>query len=447
MINPPDDPARIFLPADWRVLGFGLALTLSVTVLFGLAPALRASAIQPLNALKGGEDPHSRRNSMHVLVGLQAAFCFLILFVAGLFINTFSHLANQATGFSAERLLVLDTIAEPPQTPVYWEQMADRLRATAGVETVALAGQPLLSTKSWNGFVSVNGAPPGPVLAEFMRVSPGWIQAMGIHLVEGRDFRRGETTPTPALVNQTFVRQFFAGKSPLGKFFQKGGVGVRFYVTGVIRDTPYRNLRDAAPPLALVPFDLPDSPGTPQAIRDATLIVRTATANPLALASALRSETARAGHGFRVSNIRTQLEINASHTVRERLLATLALFFAALALALAGIGLFGVLDYSVLQRRREIAIRIAIGARPGTLARTVTAHVFVQVLVGSLAGLALGMVSVHYIASLLYGVKPTGAATLALPALAILCAAIVAAIPPVVRAVRIDPVRVLRDTD
>ena len=140
MINPPDDPVRLFLPADWRVLGFGLALTFGVTFLFGLAPALRASAVQPAGALKGGEDPHSRRRLMHGLIATQAAFCFVVLFVAGLFMVTFKRLSAQPTGFSAERLLTLETIARPAQLPVYWDQIADRLRQVPGVERVAMAG-------------------------------------------------------------------------------------------------------------------------------------------------------------------------------------------------------------------------------------------------------------------------------------------------------------------
>ncbi len=111
-INPPDNPARLVLPADWRVLGFGLALTFGVTLLFGLAPALRASAVKPASALKGGDDPHSRRRLMHALIAVQVAFCFLVLFVAGLFVATFDRLSNQPTGFSADRLLTLETVAQ-----------------------------------------------------------------------------------------------------------------------------------------------------------------------------------------------------------------------------------------------------------------------------------------------------------------------------------------------
>ena len=172
--------------------------------------------------------------------------------------------------------------------------------------------------------------------------------------------------------------------------------------------------------------------------------MRTASANPLVLASTLRREVPRARPEFRVSNIRTQAELVQAQTVRERLLAMLAMFFAVVALLLAGIGLYGVLDYSVLQRRREIGIRMAIGAQAADIARRVTADVFSMVLAGALAGLALGMASVRYIESLLYQVKPTDPAMLALPSLTILVAALLAALPAVIRAVRIDPAKSLR---
>ncbi|HXF11755.1 MAG TPA: FtsX-like permease family protein, partial [Terriglobales bacterium] len=145
-----------------------------------------------------------------------------------------------------------------------------------------------------------------------------------------------------------------------------------------------------------------------------------------------------------VSNIRTQKEIDESQTVRERLLAMLALFFAVVALLLSGVGLYGVLDYSVLQRRREIGIRMAIGAQAGEVARRVTADMFSMVLLGAIAGLLLGIASARYIATLLYEVKASDAGMLAIPALAIFAVAFLAALPAVVRAIRIDPAAMLR---
>jgi ABC-type antimicrobial peptide transport system permease subunit len=162
------------------------------------------------------------------------------------------------------------------------------------------------------------------------------------------------------------------------------------------------------------------------------------------MASMLRREVTRARPGFRISAVRTEEELIQSQTVRERLLAMLALFFAVVALLLAGVGLYGVLDYSVLQRRREIGIRMAIGAQAGDIARRVTVEVFSMVLVGAGAGLALGMVSVRYMEALFYQVKATDAVAMAIPTVAILAAALLAALPPVIHAVRTDPMNVLR---
>ncbi len=172
--------------------------------------------------------------------------------------------------------------------------------------------------------------------------------------------------------------------------------------------------------------------------------MRTSSANPLALVSTLRREIPNARPDFRVSNIRTQQELIDRQTIRERLLAMLALFFAGVALLLAGIGLYGVLDYSVLLRRREIGIRVAIGAQAGDIAGRVTSEVFAMTLTGALAGVALGMVSVRYIESLLYQVNAASLAMLAIPSLVILAVALLAALPAVIRALRIDPATMLR---
>ena len=446
MINPAENPARLALPADWRVFVFSLALAIAVTFLFGLAPALRASSVKPASALKG-EDPHSRRRLMHALIAAQVAFCFIVQFASGLFVATFDRLANQSTGFSSERLLVVDTVARRPQPDVVWDQALDHLRSLPGIETAALAGSPLLAGTSWNGFIWVNGAPT-EVMAYFLATSPGFIETMKIRLIDGRDLRPTETSPGFALVNEAFKRQCFGGQNPLGKWFEKesgdGVTRIRYQVAGVVSDAHYRDLREPMTPTAYVPFHSIAPAGGAVAKASGMFIVRTIGPNPLAMASILRKEVPRARPELRVSRVLTQTELVEQHTVRERLLATLALFFAGVALLLAAVGLYGVLDYSVVQRRREIGIRLAIGAPASDIARRVTAEVFAMVFVGAAAGIALGMASARYIQTLLYGVKATDLTMLTLPSLIILAAASLVALPPVIRALRIDPVSMLR---
>jgi putative ABC transport system permease protein len=449
MINPPDDPARLALPADWRVVAFGLAVTVGVMLLSGLAPALRASSVRPVSALKGGENPHSRRRLMRTMLGVQTAFCFLVLFVAGLFVTTFERLSNRPTGFSADRVLILQTVARQRQSTVHWMQVMDHLRELPGVESAALSSTALMGGWSWNNSISVDGAPPNGVLAYFLSASPGWIKTMKIPLIAGRDFLPTDTYPGEAIVNQTFARDFFKGEDAVGRAFDMVTDEDRrfhFNVVGIVGDVCYRDVHEPILPQAYYPFSPLNTKGALGATgkTQGTFVVRTASANPMAIAAALRREVTRAWPEFRVSNVRTQMEIDQSHTVRERLLARLAFFFGVVALLLAGVGLYGVLDHSVLQRRREVAIRMALGADATEVAWRITGDVFSMVLCGALAGLALGLGSVRYIESLLYQVRPGDPRMLALPAVTILAAALLAALPPVIRALRIDPAATLR---
>ncbi len=439
MIQPPNDPASLALPADWRVLGFALAIACAITLLFGLTPALRASSVKPSSALKGGEDPHSRRRLMRVLIAAQVAFCFIVLFIAGLFVTTFQRLSNQPTGFSAERIVNLETIARRPQPAVFWQQALDHLRATPGVETAALTIWPLMSGESAISFVSIGGAAPSEVYCDFLNTSPGWFDVMKIPLIDGRDFRPGDAEA--AIVNQAFAKQYWNGENPVGRWFDRldqAGARTRVQIVGLVRDARSRDdMRLAIRPTAYVPFEASRARGTRSC-------VRTLNPNPLALAAGLRREVSRARPEFRVTNVRSQIEIDGAHMVRERLLAMLALFFAGSALLLAGIGLYGVLDYSVLERRREIGIRMAIGARAGDIGLRVTVDTFAMVLAGAGGGLIVGIALVRSVEALLYQVKATDLAVLSIPSAAIIVVAFIAALAPVMRAVRIDPVAILR---
>lgn len=448
MINPPDNPARLDLPADWRVVVFSVGISFAATLLAGGAPALQASTIKVMSTLKGGENPHSRRRLMHGLIAAQVAFCFVVLFLTGLFVATSQRLLRQPTGFSAERILNLETVTKQPQPQVFWDQVAEHLRQVPGVETVAMTVWPLMSGESWVNDISVHGGPPSEVTCDFLSVSPGWFDEMKIPFLGGRDFRPAETFPPAAIVNQAFVNKYFSGENPVGKAFQtvdSAGKRVDFGIVGFVRDARSRdNLRFPIRPTAYVPLHSIDANGALQERNRGTFVVRTFSANPATLTSLLRQEVSRTRPEFRVSNVRTQLEINQARTIRERLLTTLALFFAAVASLLAGVGLHGVLHYSVLQRQREIGIRIAVGARSGVVARLVTADILSMVIVGAVVGLGLGMASVRYIESLFYQVNASDPAMLALPTLTMLAITLLAALPAVVYAVRIDPASLLR---
>jgi putative ABC transport system permease protein len=445
LIDAPDHPVRLLLPADLRVFAFAAALSLAVTILFGLGPALRASSVKPASALRGGTGASRRGRTMHLLIAAQVAFCFLVLFDTGLFRATFSRLSNRPTGFTAEGVVNVLIATRPPQPVVFWQQVAQQLRSLPRVEAAALASFPPLSGSMEGGFVAVNGAQPGGTLVEFLNISPAWFDAMKIPILSGRDFQEGDATPGVAIVNQTFANIYFNREDPVGRSFDTNrDHGMHCRIVGMVRDSSYGNLREVTPPVVYLPFQGLNSDGHPRMPRSAAIVLRVAGGNPVGLAPMLRREVARARPGFLVSRVVPETELVARQTVRERLLAMLASFFAVVALLLAAIGLYGVLDYSLVQRRRELGIRIAIGAPARDIVGRATFDGLSMVGAGALAGLGLALLSARYLESLVYGVQATAPATLVLPALVLLAAAVVASLPAAAGAMRIDPVEMLR---
>jgi len=456
LINPPDNPARLALPADWRVLLFGFGLIVLIVLSLGLLPALRASAVRPVAVLKGGEDPHSSRRLMRGAIALQVAFCCLVLFLASLFVASFQRLQNHPLGFSTDRLLLIQTVAGKGQPAVVWNQIAEVLRVVPGVKSVAISRWPLLGRIQINSDISVNGAPPGPTPAFFLNVTPDWLSTMKIPLTSGRDFRPQDTAPGAAIVNETFVKTYFPGQDPIGHTFERAanqynGTASQYKIIGVTPDVAYHDLREATRAVFYMPFDEIDAEvagksATPKPIAFATFAIHTdaQARDSLTLAGSIRQIIGERHNGLRVSNITTQLDLVRDQTIRERLIAMLAAFFAAVALLLAGIGLYAVLNYSVLQRRREIGIRMAIGSTRAGIVRLVTFEVFLMIAFGGCAGVAFGLGAARYVESLFYQVKATDADMIALPTCAILLTALVATLPAVLRALHTDPTEILR---
>jgi predicted permease len=442
MINPPDNPARLALPADWRVLIFGVVLIVLVTLLFGLIPALRASSVKPVSALKGGEDPRAPRGMLHGMIAAQVAFCFLVVFVSGMFVATFNKLSHVPLGFSADGVVTLETVTSLGLPPVAWEQMAKHLRTLPGVQAVSLAGWPLMGDMRHNEPISIHDGPPSNVFAFFLATSPGFLETMKIPLLSGRDFRQNDADPQVAIVNLRFARQYFGGANPVGQRFKTTGSKTEYEIVGLAGDAAYHQIRDPMMPVVYTPFRSLDRSGALNTIGRGTVLVKSG--NPAALEPILRREIHGIRSAFRVSNVRTQQELIDAQTVRERLLVMLGIFFAAVALLLAGIGLYGVVNYSVLQRRREIGIRVAVGARGGVIARLVAGRVFSMVALGLFVGLGLGLTSARYMESLFFQVKASDASMLVVPSAVILALALVATAPGILRALRINPAAILR---
>lgn len=278
VINPSDNPARLVLLADWRLLGFGALTMVIVTALFALPPALRASAVAPLTALKAGADPHARRGLMHALIACQVAFCVLVVFLGSLLVATFTRLSQQPTGFSADGVIALEAVAKAARAPAAWNDVAEHLRAVPGVEAVALTDQALLVNDATNTYLSIDGAPPTRTLAFFRDVSPGWLNVMRIPLMDGRDIAAGDTAPGVAIVNETFAKTFFEGKNPVGRSFARAGGGEPYRTIGVIRDVRYRSMREPILSIAFVPFQHVTAAGALQEPAWGTFLVRPARA-------------------------------------------------------------------------------------------------------------------------------------------------------------------------
>jgi predicted permease len=448
MIEPIEIPIRLVFDLDWRLVAFSAVLAIFVTGLFGFAPALRASSVSPVTALKGGDAARSRRAVKSLLV-VQMTFCAFVLFAAGLFKTTFDRLSSQAFGFSYDRVLalVVDARDDRPRAG-RWMQMRETAARLPGVESAAVAGWPLLSDNGWNVTIHGGDRVADSQPAHGLGVSTGFFATLGIGLVEGRDFRSGDVAPAldaanhpvagVGIVNEAFARYYFAGRSPVGRrvsMRQAKDVDAPLDIIGVVADTAYRHVREPMRPIVFVPYGN---------VGEGVLLVRSAS-EPLALAPTLGRLLRRQWPEARVRELRPATDFIATQMVVERLLARLTGVFAGLGLLLAGIGLFGVVNDAVIQRRKEIGVRIALGARSLDVARHVTFGALVLVGLGLVAGIGGGVAFGRVVAALLFQVTPTEPGAIVRPFVILAFVFALASLPPIIRAIRTDPVETLRN--
>ena len=447
MLETPDRPVRLVLDADWRAVGFGIALTLAVTLAFGLVPALRASSVRPLGVLKDHGGRESQRRLVNALIGAQMAFCVFVLFAAALFIGTYQRLVNRPLGFTHENVLLLHAESRTKHPPEIWRSVAEQVGRLPGVGSASAAGWAPLSRNRWRAPVLVAGRAPQANSPYFVEVSPGYFETLQIPLIEGRDFRPGDLAPRTSerdaprngigIVNEAFARVYFDGQNPVGRYVrvqQNKNLDSPMEIIGLVRDAAYYDVREPMRPSVYVPLEARDN---------ATVLVRTAGAPPT-LSAALRREVMTAQPGFRVDAAEPLSGFVSEQMIRERLLATLSAFFATVALLLAAIGLYGVLNYGVVRQRREIGIRMALGASALRIVRQVTFATLGVVLGGALLGLAAALTFARVVRSLLFEVAPTDPASVLVPMLTLAAASAIAALPATLRAVRIDPAQTLR---
>jgi predicted permease len=444
MLAPADRPVRLVLEVDWRMVTVAAALTLAVTALFGLAPALRASAAAPLDALREVRSQRAHRGVTDALVAAQMAFCVFLLFGAGLFVGTFHQLQTRPLGFASDNLLHLRVETTGTKPTEFWGQLAASLRDIPRVEAAAAASWAPLTGNRWRSAITVAGRQSPETAPHWVSVWEGYFETMRMPIIEGRDFRAGDRSPGTdeakrpiagvAIVNETFARVYFDGRSPVGQRVTVNSSGASMEIIGVTGDAVYFSVRESEQPTVFVPLE-------PR--YGATLLVRTAGA-AADMAQILRREIPRLAPGMTVYEVAPFDGFVTQQVIRERLLAALSVFFAALALVLAVIGLYGVLNYAVTRERREIGLRMALGARPGHVVTLITTRLLGMVGLGALVGVAGGLAFGRVVRTLLFQVEATDPAALALPLVALALAALLAVLPPAVRAVRIDPAQSIR---
>lgn len=444
---------------DFRVLGFTFGISILTGLLFGLAPALQTTRpdIAPTlkdqagNVMGGGSQVYFRK----ALVIAQVTLSLLLLIGAGLFIQSLRNLKTLNPGFKTTNLIAfnLDPTLnyQPERSRQVYKNLTGTMNTTPGVQKAGLAGVRILEDNEWDSSISVEGytAKPGEDMQAFMNsVSPGYFAALGIPLLEGRDFRESDTiptsvkenSPTVAVVNQSFAKHYFGNQSAIGKHVGFGGdpgTKLNIEIVGVIGDAKYMSMRDEIPRQMFVTYLQDNQPG------GMTMFVRT-TLPSEQMFNTIRKQMQSIDASvplFNMKTIESQLDDN---LVKERLIASLSSFFGALATLLAIIGLYGVMAYTVTQRTREIGIRMALGAIRGDVLWLVMKEVLVLVVIGVILGVPAALGLARLVQSQLYGLTPADPITVSIATLVLATVACLAGYIPALRATRIDPMTALR---
>jgi putative ABC transport system permease protein len=457
------------LSLDWRVLAFTGATLAAAVVIFGIAPAFRAASIAPIDALKEhgpasarasgrGDALGGRWNLGSTLVVGQVAVSLALVVAAGLFIRTFERLAGASLGFDAGRVLMV-TLSTPSVPAAARNVLYHRLvSAAAASPGVARAGgsinPPLVGTLNGDLVVTRPGEPvraDADTVSQSNFITPGWLAAYGTAIRDGRDIDERDTMATPQvmLVNEAFVRWFAAAGTVVGTAFALTArippsgdfpLGSKT-VVGVVGDAVYRSIREPARPTLYFPLAQRDDP---LLFSDFFIAVRPASGSPHLLMRSVAAALTEVNRDVTLSFRPVADQVTAS-IAQDRLVAMLSGFFGALALLLAGLGLYGVTAYAVALRRAEIGIRMALGAAPAGVVRMVLSRVSRVVGAGVLVGAAISLAASTLIGSLLYGIEARDPLTLAGAALTLAVVGGLAAWLPAYRASRVDPAEVLRE--
>jgi macrolide transport system ATP-binding/permease protein len=450
----------IDLSLNPRVLTFTVIVSLLTGILFGLAPALRATRLDPGEALKqhpagastglsfSSSSSSNRQPLTRVLIVLQVALSLLLLAGAGLFVRTLQNLRTMDLGFNPEQVLLmtiepaLARYDEAHRQSLYREAL-DRFDATPGVQAASAVRFGLINGGYSSRNVFIDGVADKERSVAYNQCAPRFFEAMGVPLLAGREFNASDTTASPkvAIVSEKFARYYFGTVDVIGRRF---GFNVNetasLEIVGVVHDMKYFRLRNESPRAVFTPITQTVNGASVERV---TFAVRTA-ADPASMSSTLQREMQTLARDVPIRNVTTQVMQLDIALSRERLLATLSALFGGLALLLACVGLYGVMSFAIIRRTTEIGIRMALGARRADVIRMVLRDSAWLVAIGMIAGLAAFVLSARYVESQLFALTPTDPITLAIACAVLAAAASIAAFVPAWRAARVDPLIALR---
>jgi predicted permease len=436
-------------PLDWRVLSFVLVVSITTGVVFGIAPAFRATRADVNSALKTNTRtigrPATRLGKSLVIV--QLTISLVLIVTAGVFLRTVRNLGRVDVGFNPRNVLLFRISPasigyEPEKRNALYEAIGERLGAIGSVRSVAWSNPALMSGRQFSGEIYIQGrAYPqrrGDTIA-VATVSPSFFATMQLPLIAGRGFtgRDARTAPPVAVINEAAARTYFPAESPVGRRFGHAAKeSSQIEIVGVLRDAKYTNLRDAAPPTLYRPFA--------QSIAGAaTFEVRTSS-NPIVVIPAVREAVRAVDSNLPVIDITTQEQEVERRFQHEKLFAQSCSLFAGLALLVASIGLFGLMSYTVAVRTNEIGIRMALGAERDAVLRLVMRESMALVGDGIVLGLGTAMAASRLIGNLLFGVSAVDPMSMTTAVVVMVLLSAFAGYLPARRASRVDPIVALR---
>jgi putative ABC transport system permease protein len=454
LLLPPDVPRASEIRIDWVVFAFALAVSAAAGLLFGLFPAWRATRLNVHDAMKAGAHSVTPSRGARVLqsslVVCEICLSLALLAGAGLLVNSFIRLRSVDPGFRADHVLVANLFFNFPKSDADRSRLVDnyadllaRVRAMPGVESAGTGSDlPLDGAPDGNFRLDHNSNPGRTLDADYAVISPGYLEALRIPLIAGRDLTEADSANAPgvAVITAEMAREFFPERNPLGERIWYDSFEQREHwltIVGIAADAREEGLTRPYPPLTYVCY------AQAHRLASASLVVRTH-ADPAVLAGpirdALRAVNPEAASAF------TTMQRKLNQTLAQQRFQMQVLGgFAALALLLAGIGIYGVLSYMVARSRGEIGIRMALGAPPSSVFRAVTLRALILAIAGVSLGLGGFMGVRKVLASVLFGVTPGDPLTLALAIATLLAIAMLAAVVPARRAMRTDPMTALRD--